>query len=396
MNARITKAMEKMIMEIVKEKIDECAVRYNFDGEEAMRELVLKKVEKTKGIMLPFSSSNVCKDGCQGLKYNQGLFTQCDKKADGEYCDGCRIQGEKNGTGIPDCGTVGERLTCGLMDFKDPKGRAPIEFVKVMKNKKWSEEQVREEAEKSNKVIDDAHFVRKEKMVEKRGRPKKMPKEVESTGITDLFANVVEETEETEELVIEPLELMEEKKEAKKAAKEKKEKPAKEAKEKPAKKTQEEKDAEKEEKKEAAKAAKEAEKEAAKAAKEAEKEAKKEAAKAAKEAEKAAKAAKEAVKKPKTEVKHSADNSGDKKKELDENTKVNNPIVEKKVEPVTKKVQVDRIVIDGKEYLKSSENILYDEKTKEEMGIYCEETKTILPIPDDEEEEEEEYETDSD
>jgi hypothetical protein len=354
--------MEKMIMEIVREKIDECAVRYNFDGEEAMRELVLKKVEK-KCILLPFNEKNVCKDGCQGLKYNQGLFTQCEKKVDGEYCDGCRIQGEKNGTGIPDCGTIGERLSMGL-NFKDRKGRIPISYQKLMKNKKWTEEEVREEAEKCNKVIEDSDFIRKEKIVEKRGRPKKAAKEVESTGITDLFANVLEETE---ELVIEPLEAIEDEKVSKKAEKE----AAKAAK-----------DAEKE----AAKAAKDAEKEAAKAAREAEKEAKKKTKEAKpKEAKEAKpKEAKEA--KPK-EAKEAKPKEAKEAKPKEKETK------EKKAEPATKKVQVDRVIIDGKEYLKSNENILYDEKTKDEVGIYCEKTKSILPLPDDEEEEEE-YESD--
>ena len=54
---------------------------------------------------------------------------------------------------------------------------------------------------------------------------------------------------------------------------------------------------------------------------------------------------------------------------------------------------MSRIEIDGKKYLKSSENILYDPETKEEMGIWDEDKKVIMPLPDDEEEEEE-YESD--
>ena len=45
--------------------------------------------------------------------------------------------------------------------------------------------------------------------------------------------------------------------------------------------------------------------------------------------------------------------------------------------------------------MKSTENILYDAITKEEEGIWCEETKTIKPLPEDDDEEvEEEYESD--
>ena len=56
--------------------------------------------------------------------------------------------------------------------------------------------------------------------------------------------------------------------------------------------------------------------------------------------------------------------------------------------PVAKKVTVTRITISGIQYLKSVENILYNPDTKEEIGIYDEDTKTIQPLPDEDEEEE--------
>jgi hypothetical protein len=55
-----------------------------------------------------------------------------------------------------------------------------------------------------------------------------------------------------------------------------------------------------------------------------------------------------------------------------------------------KKVTVKRITIDGKQYLKTAENLLYDPETKEEMGIYDPETNTIKELPDDDEDEVEE------
>ena len=66
-------------------------------------------------------------------------------------------------------------------------------------------------------------------------------------------------------------------------------------------------------------------------------------------------------------------------------------------EPV---VKVSRIQVNGKTYLKSSENVLYDADSKEEVGIWDPETKTMKDLPEDdeesecseEEEEEEEYE----
>ena len=342
--------IEKMVMELVKEKVIECGERYKFDGEQAFREMMELKV-KEKKIVLPFSKENICEDGCQGLKYNLGLFTQCEKKRkEGEYCGGCGEQCEKSEKGIPECGTVGDRLSKGLMEFRDPKGRSPLMYVKLMKKKGWELEDVKREAENKNWKLDEEHL---ENTKEKRGRPKKEKKEVESTGITDLFANIVAETKE------ELIEVLKEEKVDKAEAVEKQKAEA----------------VEKE-------ALKKAQAEAAKEAKEALKEAKQKAAKEAKEAlkedKKADKEAKEGLKK-------------DKKAEAVVVEKVE---AVKKVEEVARpKITVSRIEIEGKKYLKSSENILYDPETKEEMGIWNEEKKIIMPLPDDEEEEEE-YESD--
>ena len=69
--------------------------------------------------------------------------------------------------------------------------------------------------------------------------------------------------------------------------------------------------------------------------------------------------------------------------------------------PAPAQVKVSRIQVNGKTYLKTSENVLYDADTKEEVGIWDPETKTMKDLPDDEEsecssdseeEEEEEYE----
>jgi len=48
-------------------------------------------------------------------------------------------------------------------------------------------------------------------------------------------------------------------------------------------------------------------------------------------------------------------------------------------------------------YLKSSTGVLYNQETKEEVGLYDEETGTIKPLPDDEDEEvtEDAYDSDS-
>ena len=68
---------------------------------------------------------------------------------------------------------------------------------------------------------------------------------------------------------------------------------------------------------------------------------------------------------------------------------------EQKEQPT--KVTVSKIQICGKIYLKSSVNILYDPETRQEVGIWDPETKTIKELPeDDDEEEEDSYDTDDD
>jgi hypothetical protein len=66
----------------------------------------------------------------------------------------------------------------------------------------------------------------------------------------------------------------------------------------------------------------------------------------------------------------------------------------KKEEPPPKKVSVGKIQIKGKLYYKSNDNILYDPDTKEEVGLWNPETKTIEELPDEEDEEDDDEEDD--
>jgi hypothetical protein len=59
-------------------------------------------------------------------------------------------------------------------------------------------------------------------------------------------------------------------------------------------------------------------------------------------------------------------------------------------EPVAKNtVKVSRIQIAGKSYLKTSNNLLYNPETKEEVGIWDPDTRTIQPLPEDDDSEDE-------
>jgi len=482
----LMRSLESAAKDLVRRSIRECGSKYGFDSETAIKEMgledlrmVRKPMVRGKGLSLslpkgkkseipmPFIAERVSNDGCGGLSYNRGLFTQCEKSrmSNGEYCKGCQSEADKSTSGVPLCGTVKERVEKGLYEFEDTKGRHPTPYIKVLEKLNITVESALAEAGKIGLEVNEEHLsIKAVKKSEKvgRGRPKKASKVVDTSESVDLFAelradDVDVEEENAEELNIDKKtsvkktsvkkisaeekeakrEAMEEErlqkkaereamlledkasKEAKKAeekaakiAEEKAAKEAKIAEEKLAKeaKIAEEKLA-KEAKKAEEKAAKIAEEKAAKEAKIAEEKAAKEAKKAeeklAKEAkiaqEKAAKEAKIAEEKLAKETKIAqekaakeakiAQKSGEKKmvKKADE------PKEAEKVAETPVKKTVVRVTINGVQYLKSSDNVLYNPVTKEEMGLWDPETKEIKELPEDEDDEEVEsdYEEDN-
>ena len=436
------KAMEGIYRECGVEIVNLINKKYNMDvkyeellsssssSEERLEKVVLES--SSISFPIPFNKNNVKAELCQGLCYNHGLFTQCPKKRvtdSCEFCKGCSKEGEKSKTGKPNCGTIEARLATGLMEYTDSKGRKPIAYRKVLDKLSISMETVKEMASKENIVIDSIHF---EETEQKRGRPKtKITKKVEAATVEDLFATLVNEELENvesinstvvmsasdeEELKEKEAKLAADKeaKEAKLAADKEaklKEKETKLAADKAAKeaKLAAEKEA-KESKLAAEKEAKEAklkEKEAKLAADKAAKEAKLAAEKETKEAKLAAKEApKEKVQKEKVQkekvvkekvqkekvVKESKKEEVQKEKVVKESKKEET----KEVEETPTKVSVKRITIDGKEYFKTSANILYDPETKEEVGLYDAETNSIKELPDDSDNELQEDEYDSD
>ena len=125
--------------------------------------------------ILPWTNdikSNIC---C-GLKYNNGLFTQCDKSLHTtKYCKTCNKQAEKNETGKPDAGDVEDRLKVGVLDYIDAKGRKAVPFTDYMKNNNISKEVLLRVANNYNIKIPEEQFKEplQVSVVKKRGRPKK-------------------------------------------------------------------------------------------------------------------------------------------------------------------------------------------------------------------------------
>jgi hypothetical protein len=234
-NNKMNEYFGNLALEVAINAVRKCAEKYGFDAEEALQECGLDSIDnhvvfnKTKknvnkkepGTALqlklakpkfPFPYNGEYKETCcQGLKYNRGLFTQClfIKVAGEEYCKRCSTQAEKNDNSKPDCGCIQDRINADLMDFRDPKGRAPIPFVKVMRKLKISQQEILEEAGKFNIEIQSIHFVEppagkkgrkavvKEDEVEvpsKKGRPSKKKDVVVSTFTeeNDLFATLTQ------------------------------------------------------------------------------------------------------------------------------------------------------------------------------------------------------------
>ena len=203
--------MSKMVTKVVVDAIRECGVEYNFDGESAsLKWLSLhvsvsgkekeSGVSKSKCMIKPFSGEY---DGscCESVRHNRGLYTQCEtKKVEGsELCKRCAGEVERNG-GASMFGTMSERKAVGIMEYKDPKGRSPVMFVKVMRKLNLTREMVEEDAKKNGRSIAEVHF---EESASKRGRPssgKDDVKEKKAKGRPSKSKKVLEMEDETVDL----------------------------------------------------------------------------------------------------------------------------------------------------------------------------------------------------
>ena len=214
------------MMDVISKVVMDLSRMYNFDGVEACRMMEIEKSSKSVKSVKPSKSLKVVKvkssfplpfngdqdmSCCQGLRQNQGLYTQCQgsRKDSGEFCKVCQSQADKNDNGKPDYGTIGDRMKAHVegVEFKDPSGKLPTAYSIVMKKLKLSREQVEEEAGKLNIKLNPIHFEevaskksgrpakgdKPEKTETKpKGRPKKSKKVLELAGEEeDLFASLV-------------------------------------------------------------------------------------------------------------------------------------------------------------------------------------------------------------
>ena len=179
--------MSKVASDIAMRSVSECASRYNFDGDEAIRFLGLSNVSVEKKVIsvkkvktivakpafaMPYNGEFAA-DCCYALRQNNGLYTQCQTvlKNGKNFCKQCQVLADKGVDGVPEYGTIQQRQEVDVFAYVDPKGRKPVHYTKVMKKLKVSQQQVLEEAGKFNININIKHFEELEVDTIKRGRP---------------------------------------------------------------------------------------------------------------------------------------------------------------------------------------------------------------------------------
>lgn len=206
------KQQENAIKAVLRDAIIALAERYSFDADEAIHWLEVERPltmeekkmarkaktdsdssstdSKKKSIPLPWIGLY---DGncCQGIAYNYGLFTQCQKKkAEGTvYCKTCDKAAKETKTDEPPCGTIAKRVACSnWADYTDSKNRKPTPYGKVLHRLKFEMVDAIAFAAEKGFTIPDCHL---EEYVESKGRPQKGEKEVTS-GTEGLFDSLVE------------------------------------------------------------------------------------------------------------------------------------------------------------------------------------------------------------
>ena len=220
---RLSRELSNVCQDVSMRCVGVLADKYGFNADEEIRLLGLstikmergkKKVVKEKVVVakprFPLPYSGEFNDSlCNALRQNNGLYTQCNgkRKEDGSFCKGCETMMQKTGSEEPEYGTIQQRMSTGIFEYTDPKGRKPVAYTKVMKKHKISKEDVMEEAGKFNITVNEAHFVapvdcvkrgrpkseKEEKPKGAKGRPKKEKKviSVEDGECEDLFATLV-------------------------------------------------------------------------------------------------------------------------------------------------------------------------------------------------------------
>ena len=189
-----------------------CGERYGFNISEALEMLNSCKgngVSKSGSLKCSFAlpyNGELNENWCLGLNRNSGVYSQCSKKRESDkYCSQCLKEALKNSHCLPNYGNIVDRQKAYLNkeEFKDPSGKSPVAYTKIMKKLKLTEEQVRNECEKMGVTLDPINL--EEKTLKKSGRPKqikpeKPAKEIKAKGRPKKSKKVLELAGEEEDL----------------------------------------------------------------------------------------------------------------------------------------------------------------------------------------------------
>lgn len=170
---------------IARQIVNTLSKKYNFDNEDALNYLQLhiqrpnldsdknETKERKSKIPLPFCGviNNAC---CYGVRLNYGLYTQCTNSQtnysnDHPVCETCSKQISKNANNKPTYGFITDRLEQGD-NFRDPKGKAPLNYANVMEKLNISENDAVKAAKEVGLTIPPEQFIIKKVA---RGRPRK-------------------------------------------------------------------------------------------------------------------------------------------------------------------------------------------------------------------------------
>ena len=154
--------LERLVVEILKEKVKELSLEYNFGYTEGLKKVGLegitikgisKREKKPKEgsqarIPLPFCGKEEM-NHCVGIRLNHGLYTQCtNERGSKDLCGTCEKQAAKNTDNKPTYGVIYDRISKGD-GFRDPKGKIPTRYGNVMEKLNLTREQARRRSRKT-------------------------------------------------------------------------------------------------------------------------------------------------------------------------------------------------------------------------------------------------------
>lgn len=177
----LEQGMKELVSEWRKTLVKRLGERYSFNVTEALKwldEEVCKEKERIiPSLPLPFCGV-VNEDWCRGVRLNHGLHTQCTQPpglGPDQLCKTCAGQAAKNGTENPTYGRIESRVQhvnsgSEYNTWRDPSGKLVTPYSKIMTKLGITRSDAEAEALKLGWTIPEQHFVVTERSA---GRPKK-------------------------------------------------------------------------------------------------------------------------------------------------------------------------------------------------------------------------------